>query len=313
MTFDVVVEAVAQEAQDVVSLTLVPASGGSLPTWEPGAHVDVLIPPGLERQYSLCGDPADCGRWRLAALREREGRGGSEWLHTQVRPGQSLTLRGPRNHFELVDARSYLFIAGGIGITPLVPMIRHASSAGREWKLVYGGRRRASMAFVDELEAHDAGRITLWPEDRHGLLELDALLDTPTRGGAVYCCGPEGLIAAVEARCRRWPPGSLHVERFAPRPIDEEAIDASFDVIVASTGRAVPVAGDQSIVDALGSAGIEIETSCREGTCGTCETGVLEGMPDHRDSVLTPDERAANDTMMLCCSRALTPQLILDL
>lgn len=309
---DTVVEAVDPVADGVVVLSLAAASGAPLPEWRPGAHVDVLLGAGLERQYSLCGDPADGDRWRVAVLREPQGRGGSEIVHTRLGPGDPLRVRGPRNNFPLVEAGAYVLVAGGIGITPLLPMVRELDETGADWELTYGGRRRASMAFLDELAVY-GDRVTVWPEDEHGLLALDDLLGAPRPDTAVYACGPEPLLAAVEARCSVWPADALHIERFKPRPGALSGTASAFEVVLGETGESIDVAADQSIVEALEAAGFEVPTSCREGTCGTCETAVLDGTPDHRDSFLSEDEQAAGETMMICCSRSLTPRLVLDL
>ncbi|WP_433046028.1 PDR/VanB family oxidoreductase [Dactylosporangium sp. CS-033363] len=308
MELDAVVAVKAVVAEDVVVLELTAAAGGELPAWAPGAHVDLILRPGLERQFSLCGDPEDRGVWRVAVLRERAGRGGSAYVHDTLAVGDRIQVRGPRNHFPLVEADEYLFIAGGIGITPLLPMMRAVAARGRRWRLVYGGRRAAGMAFTDELPT-DEKTVTLWPQDEFGLIDLEAALGEPREGFRVYCCGPEPLIAAVE---QRWPPGALHTERFRPRAV-EAGGDVSFVVRLDYTGIDVTVGAGQSIVQAVEAAGVEVVTSCREGTCGTCETSVLDGLPLHRDSVLTDEERAAGDTMMICCGRSLTPLLVLDL
>ena len=297
-------------ADGVVGLVLEPLAG-ELPAWEPGSHVDVLPDGGEIRQYSLCGSPGDRVRYRVAVLRVDDGRGGSVRIHDKLAEGDELDLRGPRNHFRLESAESYLFIAGGIGITPILPMVATVSAAGSDWSLVYGGRSRGSMAFLGDLEEH-GDRIDLWPQDERGLLDLPAILGDPVPGRRVYCCGPEPLLAAVEQEMRTRPGESLHTERFAPRDPVETGGDA-FEVEVASTGARVAVAEDQSIIDALAGVGIEVDFSCREGTCGTCETGVLGGVPEHRDSVLSDDERAANDCMMICVGRCRTGPLILDL
>ena len=198
----------------MVSLHLV--SGGEvLPSWAPGAHVDVILKEGLERQYSLCGDPADAARWRLAVLREPESRGGSAHVHDHIKAGDRIEVRGPRNNFGLEPADSYIFIAGGIGITPILPMVRQASDLDADWVLVYGGRKQASMAFVEELATY-GDRVILWPEDHRGLIDLPRFLGTPRDDCKVYCCGPEPLIEAVTDRCAAWPDGALHVERFRP-------------------------------------------------------------------------------------------------
>jgi ferredoxin-NADP reductase len=310
-TFPVVVDERETLADGVVALTLRAPDGDPLPPWEPGAHIDLHLPGGLVRQYSLCGDPADAHRWRVAILREPDGRGGSACVHDKVGVGDQLAAGGPRNRFALVDASEYLFLAGGIGITPLLPMIGEVARRGKPWRLVYGGRSRASMAFLDELEPlGDA--VAVRPQDEFGLLELDALLGTPNAATAVYCCGPESLLRAVEQRCTSWPEDALHVERFAPIRPDPDARDETFEVELAQSGRCVQVAAGVSILAALEAAGVGVLSSCQEGTCGTCETGVLGGEPDHRDSVLTKAEQQAGDVMMICVSRSLTPRLVLD-
>ncbi|MGY0540174.1 PDR/VanB family oxidoreductase [Nocardioides sp. YJ-D4] len=297
-------------ADGVVGLVLEPLTG-ELPSWDPGSHVDVLPDGGEIRQYSLCGEPGDRTRYRVAVLRVEDGRGGSVRIHDKLVQGDELDLRGPRNHFRLEPAERHIFIAGGIGITPILPMIAAATAAGSDWSLVYGGRSRGSMAFLDELEAY-GDRVDLWPQDERGLLDLPAILGEPVGGRRVYCCGPEPLLAAVEQEMRTRPGETLHTERFAPKePVGTGG--AAFEVEVSSTGARVEVAEDESIIDALAGIGIEVDFSCREGTCGTCETGVLGGVPDHRDSVLSDDERAANDCMMICVGRCRTGPLILDL
>jgi ferredoxin-NADP reductase len=292
-------------ADGVVSLTL----AGDLPGWAPGAHVDVVLPDGSARQYSLCGDPAVAGEWRIAVLREPDGRGGSAFVHS-VAAGDTVRVRGPRNHFPLVPAARYLFVAGGIGITPILPMLAAAEAAGAAWELVYGGRTRTSMAFVEQLTDR---RVAIRPQDEYGLLDLDALLATPRSGTLVYCCGPEPLLAAVEARCAGWPAGSLHVERFTAKPLTEPVLAGAFEVELARTGLTLTVPPERSVLDVVEEAGVAVLSSCSEGTCGTCETAVLDGEPDHRDSVLTTEEQAANDCMMICVSRARCPKLVLDL
>jgi ferredoxin-NADP reductase len=302
-------------AEDVVALTLTAADGEPLPSWQPGAHVDLLLGNGLERQFSLCGDPDDDRAWRVAVLREPGGRGGSAYVHDALEAGRRVRVRGPRNHFALEPAAAYLFVAGGIGITPILPMVAAAERAGAAWRLVYGGRRRASMAFLDRLAAY-GGRVDVRPQDEHGLLDLDTLLGTPAEGTLVYCCGPEPLLRAVEERCAAWPDGALHTERFAPVPAAAGAdvpADTGFEVELAGAGTTLAVAPGTSILETLEAAGVGILSSCREGTCGTCETGVLAGEPDHRDVVLSPAERAANDVMMVCVSRSRSPKLVLDL
>ncbi|MER5718280.1 PDR/VanB family oxidoreductase [Streptomyces sp. NPDC002132] len=305
---ELVVAEAESAADGVLALTLRHPLGEPLPVWEPGAHVDLVLGPGLERQYSLCGDPADRSAWRVAVLREPAGRGGSAYVHDQLTPGDRVRVRGPRNHFALRPAPRYRFIAGGIGITPILPMLAAAEAAGTEWTLLYGGRSRKSMAFTGEL-ARYGDRVTLVPQEESGLLDLEAVLDGLPEGALVYCCGPGPLLDAVEKRC---PPGTLYVERFQPeeQPPGERA---GFEVELARSGRTVAVAADVSVLDAVRAAGVEVLFSCTEGTCGTCETDVLEGAVDHRDSVLTAQEREAGETMMICVSRCRGKRLVLDL
>ncbi|PWI14142.1 oxidoreductase [Streptomyces sp. Act143] len=295
-------------AAGVLALTLRHPLGEPLPAWEPGAHVDVVLGPGLERQYSLCGDPSDRAAWRIAVLREPDGRGGSTHVHEQVGQGDKVRVRGPRNHFALRPAPRYRFIAGGIGITPILPMLAAAEAAGAEWSLLYGGRTRQSMAFTDELSRY-GDRVTVAPQDESGLLDLAPVLDDVPDGTLVYCCGPGPLLDAVEARC---PAGRLHVERFTPKA-QETGGNTEFEVELARSGVTVTVPADVSVLDAVRATGVEVLYSCTEGTCGTCETDVLDGTPDHRDSVLTDEEQEAGETMMICVSRCRGRRLVLDL
>ncbi|KAA9155646.1 oxidoreductase [Amycolatopsis acidicola] len=297
-------------ADGVVRLTLRLPGGGQVPEWSAGAHVDLRLGTDLVRQYSLCGDPGDRSMLEVAVLRETDGRGGSAFVHDELQAGALVRIGGPRNHFPLVEAGSYLFIAGGIGITPLVPMVAAADASGAEWWLAYGGRRHSSMAFADELTQKYGDRVALSPSDETGPLELDGLLADVPDGTAVYCCGPEPLLAAVEAKAARLPV-SLHTERFSPK--EDTGARTGFSVEFARSGVTCPVPADRSILDVAENAGLPVLSSCREGTCGTCETPVLEGTPDHRDSLLTPEEQAANDTMMICVSRCRGARLVLDL
>jgi ferredoxin-NADP reductase len=308
----VVVRARRDEADGIVGLELGLPGGGELPAWTPGAHIDVELPTGLTRQYSLCGDPADRSTWRIGVLREPAGRGGSRWIADALAAGQTLRVRGPRNNFPLLPARRYVFVAGGIGITPLLPMIAVAAASGAEWQLHYGGRTRASMAFVEALSSLGE-RVHLYPRDEVGLLALDTILGTPTSDTLVYCCGPSPLLDAVELRCREWGPGVLHVERFTAVPVAAGAADTGFEVVCERSGLTVEVPPELTVLEAVENAGIDVLSSCTEGICGTCETTVLEGDPDHRDGLLTEDEKAAGDVMMICVSRCRGARLVLDL
>ncbi|OXR41909.1 PDR/VanB family oxidoreductase [Nocardia cerradoensis] len=299
-------------AVGVVAVTLADPDGGPVPAWEPGAHIDLVLG-DMTRQYSLCGDPSDRESLTVAVLLEPEGRGGSAYVHDKLEVGDVITIAGPRNAFGLSEAASYLFIAGGIGITPLLPMLRSVDARGVPWRLLYGGRTRTSMAFADDLAAAHPDRVDVRPQDECGLLDLDTALDGLGLGGAVYCCGPEPLLRAVETACGARDHLTLHVERFAPKAADPNAASDSFEVELARTGAVVTVGADESVLAALERSGVDAEFSCREGTCGTCEVAVLRGRPDHRDSVLTEDEQAADDAMMICVSRSHTPRLVIDL
>ena len=313
---DLVVRDVRPVADGVVAVELADPAGAPLPAWTPGAHVDLVLRTDageeLVRQYSLCGDPADDSRWRVGVLLAADGRGGSAAVHA-LRPGATVRTRGPRNHFPLVASPRYLFVAGGIGITPLLPMVAEADATGADWTLLYGGRSRASMAFADELARH-GDRVALAPQDETGLPDLAALLADPRPDTLVYCCGPEGLLAAVEELCTAWPPGALHLERFSARPQEPAAgADAEFELVLQRSGLTLTVPADRTVFEVVEDAGVSVLGSCLEGVCGTCETEVVDGDVDHRDSVLNADERAANEFMMICVSRCRSGRLTLDL
>ncbi|MEJ8279513.1 PDR/VanB family oxidoreductase [Pseudonocardia spirodelae] len=300
------------ESDGVVSLELVAPDGGRLPDWAPGAHVDLVLPGGRTRQYSLCGDRWDAHRYRVAVLREPDGRGGSAWVHDRLAVGDEIGLGGPRNNFPLVPAPRYLFVAGGVGITPVLPMIAQADLLGADWALLYGGRTRSSMAFTGELARH-GGRVRVVPQDEAGLLDLPRFLGHPDAGTRVYGCGPGGLLDALAAATAGWPPHTLRTERFVAPAADGPVRDTAFEVHLARRGAAVTVGPGRTVLDAVADAGVEVLSSCRQGTCGTCETTVLDGEPEHRDSVLDDDERAAGDCMLVCVSRSRGPRLVLDL
>ena len=309
-----VVVAAEPVADDVVLLTLTARDGSELPAWAPGAHIDLVLGDGpdgeeLVRQYSLCGDPADRQCFQVGVLRAADSRGGSVAAHELV-VGSELTLRGPRNHFALKNSTRYVFIAGGIGITPILPMIAEAEAKGADWTLHYGGRTAASMAFCGELAKY-GDRVHLVPQDEHGLLDLTSILGTPAGGTLVYCCGPEPLLQAVEERCAKWPVGSLHLERFDALDIDTSN-DTAFELVLEKSGKTLTVGADETVLEVMRAAGIHVLSSCQEGTCGTCEQMVLEGEVDHRDAVLDDEEKAANDCMMVCVSRCKGPRLVLD-
>ncbi len=309
---DVRISAKELVAERVVALTLVPNDDAVLPSWTPGAHIDLVLTEEITRQYSLCGTPSDESCYRIAVLDEPESRGGSRRVHDGLQVGDTVRIRGPRNHFALLSSPSYVFVAGGIGITPMLPMIEAAQAAGADWTLHYGGRDRASMAFADQL-AELGERVHLVPQDQHGILDLATILGTPQPGTLVYTCGPAPLLDAVEQGCTSWPPDALHLERFSAKSRADTGTDDSFEIVLQRSGLTATVAADETVFDAIRSAGVSVLGSCLEGICGTCETGVLEGDVDHRDSVLDEDEQEANDCMMVCVSRARSARLVLDI
>jgi len=308
---DLRVAARREVAEGVVELTLTDPTGAQLPPWTAGAHVELLLGPSLTRQYSLCGSASEDSSWKIGVLRDPNGRGGSAHVHEKLTEGSPVRVRGPRNHFPLVPSPRYQFIAGGIGITPILAMIEAAEARGARWNLLYGGRSRASMAFLDKLESDD--RVTVWPQDENGLLDLPSVLGAPRPDTLVYCCGPGALLDAVEEGCASWPDGSLHLERFAAKKVEapDDAL-GSFEVECARSGLTVKVAEGKSIYGELEDAGVDVLGSCMEGVCGTCEADVLAGTPDHRDSILSKSERERGATIMLCVSRSLSRKLVLD-
>lgn len=298
-------------ASSVVELELAAVDGGALPAWTPGAHVDVMIRPGVVRQYSLCG-PRATSRFRIAVLREPEGRGGSKHLHDHVGLGDRLTLTAPRNTFPLDPGRPALLVAGGIGITPLLSMIEELEAHGTSWELHYGGRSPATMAYVEDLAQHGP-RLHLYPQDGCGVLPLDDLVGRArSMAAVVYACGPPGMLAALRSAVGDTGDVELVVEQFtAPAPV--AGAETGFTVTAVQSGVTFEVGPDEVLLDLLEDHGLDVMSSCRSGVCGTCEVAVLDGRPDHRDTFLTSDEREAGTCLLPCVSRALTPHLDLDL
>lgn len=307
---DLVVREAEQVAQDVVAMTLARPDGSDLPDWTPGAHVDLILG-DLTRQYSLCGRTNETDSWRVAVLKSPDSRGGSVAVH-DLAAGATIRVRGPRNHFPVVAAKRYLFVAGGIGITPLLAMIYEVEAAGAEWELHYGGRTRVSMAFAKELEEF-GDRVHLVPEDEQGRLDLAAILAEPRDDTLVYSCGPEPLLAAMEERCGSWPTGALHLERFTAKATEAPAEESSFELMLQRSGKTLTVPADKSVFEVVREAGVSVLGSCLEGICGTCETEVVDGDVDHRDSILDEEERESNEVMMICVSRCTSARLVLDL
>jgi vanillate O-demethylase ferredoxin subunit len=313
------------EAGDICSFELVPVDGTPLPPFTAGAHVEVEVPqPGggvVTRPYSLCNPPVaagGCVRYQIAVLREPASRGGSAAMHAQVREGTVLSIRGPNNRFELApQAPHHLLMAGGIGITPLLAMAEALAASGAPFTLHYAARSLARTAFVDRLSRSAfARRVHLHADDGPPAQRLDipGVIASAPHGSHVYVCGPKGFIDAVIGTARRagWLDERLHQESFSAE-VEVRDTDGPFDVVVVSRGLALTVPRGRTVVEVLAEAGVVVPTSCEQGVCGTCLTRVIEGVPDHRDSYLTPEEQAAGDQFTPCCSRARGPRLVLDL
>jgi len=307
------------ETDDICSFELVDPAGGALPAFTAGAHIDVHLPDGAIRQYSLCNDPSERHRYCIAVLREPASRGGSRAMHEAVAQDGLLRIGAPRNLFALDEsAERHLLLAGGIGITPLLCMTQRLAAIGADFALHYCARSAARMAFRAQLEhASYAGRVSLHVDDGPAAqrLDMDALLRDADPATHLYVCGPKGFMDAVlgAARERGWPEDRLHYEFFAAEPSAAIEADAAFSVKLASTGQVVGVPVGCSVAQALHEAGVDVPVACEQGICGTCLTRVLEGVPDHRDLFLSPEEQARGDQFTPCCSRAKTSVLVLDL
>ncbi|MCS0630171.1 PDR/VanB family oxidoreductase [Telluria mixta] len=316
-TFEVRVARKTREAEGICSYELVRADGAPLPSFAAGAHVDVHLPNGLVRQYSLCNAPGETHRYVIAVLRDAASRGGSQAMHDDVDAGTVLTIGAPKNHFPLVDAARSLLLAGGIGVTPILAMSETLADNGAAFEMHYCARAPERAAFVERLGASRfAGQVHLHydsgAEDQR--LDLAALLAAPAPDTHLYVCGPQGFIDHVldSARAHGWPAPQLHAEYFGAAAVDT-GDDRPFDVQLASSGKVVTIPAGRTVLKVLAEQGVDIPYSCEEGVCGTCLTRVLAGEPDHRDLYLTDEERAANDQFAPCCSRARSPLLVLDL
>jgi vanillate monooxygenase ferredoxin subunit len=308
------------EAEGICSFELVSVDGAPLPPFEAGAHVEVQLPfvrAGLARPYSLCNDPVERHRYCIAVLREPASRGGSAGMHDAVQEGMTLQINAPRNQFALAtDAKRHRLLAGGIGVTPMLAMAHSLARSGADFAFHYAARSRARMAFADALMASTyAARVHLHADDGDPAQRLDlrAALAAPVAGEHLYVCGPGGFMDAVRsvAQALGWPAQQVHQESFSAAAVGPDA--GSFEVELASSGRVILIPADQTVLSALAAAGVDLPSSCEQGVCGTCLTRVISGTPDHRDQYLMPDEQAANDQFLPCCSRSLTPRLVLDL
>jgi vanillate O-demethylase ferredoxin subunit len=303
-------------AEDICAFEFADPRGRKLPPWTAGAHVDVHVAPGVIRQYSLCGDPADRGRYLIAVHRCKPSRGGSRAMHEALRAGDRIQIGLPRNHFPLVpDARHTVLLAGGIGITPILAIAEALAASGSSFELHYCARSRAHVAFAERFaEPRFAGRVHFHLSAEGGRADMDRLLAATPAGAHLYICGPADFTDAAVATAAKlgWPDDAVHTERFTGA-VTSQPGDRAFDLILSGSGKVIHVAPDQTALDALEAAGVDIASSCRHGICGSCATGVLEGDPDHRDQCLTPESRAANDCFTPCCSRARGERLVLDL
>jgi ferredoxin-NADP reductase len=307
------VRAKSAVAHDVVAVTLEHPDRRRLPDWEPGAHIDLILPNGLTRQYSLCGDRWDAHTYRIAVRRETTGRGGSAYIHDALEVGDTVGVGGPRNNFRMAPAGEYLFVAGGIGITPILPMIHQAEMVGAPWRLLYTGRCRSAMAFADEL-AQYGDRAAIVVSAEVGRIDVNHALAEVGEQTRVYVCGPTALLDAALAATAGWPVGRLRIERFhAGSTVGSPCRTAPFELELARSQRTLMVTPERTVLDVLADAGVGVLSSCREGICGTCETLVLAGDPDHRDSVLDDDDRASGTCMLVCVSRSRSDRLVLDL
>jgi ferredoxin-NADP reductase len=296
-----------EPAQGIRAISFARPDGSALSSWQPGSHITLHLPNGLKRQYSLCGDAADQTNYTVAVLRAPESRGGSEWIHTELQVGMSMEISGPHNHFELESASEYLFIAGGIGITPMKAMIE-GLPARRQWNLLYAGRSRASMAFADELSRTHGKNVTIHADDEvGGRVNLDEVL--AGFKGQVYACGPEPLLNVL---IERVPSDRLHFERFVAVDRSEEAVAREFTVTLQRSNKTFTVAADETLLNALAAQGSPLISSCGEGVCGTCEVRVLRGTPQHLDSVMSDEDKDSLGVMYPCVSRAASDELVLD-
>lgn len=296
----------------IIELQLGMADGSTVSMWEPGAHIELSLPSGLVRQYSLCGDPAD-SFYTIAVLREEASRGGSVEIHEKLQVGSKLEIRGPKNHFKLEPGAKTVFMAGGIGITPLLPMMRKLSNQGKPWVLHYGGKSLAALAYLDALQLMDGNEINIYLKNETRRIPVQDIMADLAPDDAVYVCGPESMIDEVEQTGAKL---GIRVclERFGPVAGDKpEATGVEFEVELARSAKVLTVPEDTRLIDIVRTVVPSVPFSCEEGYCGSCETGVIDGIPDHRDSILSAEEKAANECMMICVGRSLTRRLVLDL
>ncbi len=304
------------EADDIVSLELIPSEGTSLPAFDAGAHIDLHLPNGLIRQYSLCNPSSETHRYLIAILKDPESRGGSEAVHSLLKEGDEIEISVPRNLFPLnSDAEKTLLFAGGIGVTPILAMAETLHRLGKDFEMHYCTRSQSRGAFISRIQSSGfTDKVTFHFDDQNQVLDIKTVLGSPTIGTHIYVCGPNGFMNFIidSATCQNWPAEQVHKEYFSAVSVDNSN-DGSFEVEIKSTGKIITISPDQSVLEALEDEDIFLPVSCEEGICGTCVTGILAGEPEHRDVFLTDAEKAANDRFTPCCSRSKSARLVLDL
>ncbi len=311
-----IVEEITKVADDVIKIRLTDPGTRPMPRWIAGSHIDIECGSSkISRQYSLCGDPSDSAALEIAILRERSGRGGSNWAHSSLKPGDELKIRGPRNHFQIDEsAKKLIFVAGGIGITPIMAMAREAKARGAIYEIHYSGRKRTAMPFLDDLTSIHGEKLKVYVSEEGSRNNVSDLLSQPDDETQIYACGPIRMLDALQSCCSKWPENALHFEHFVST---QKELDAStehdFEVELKNSGVTILVPANQTLLSSLRQANIEVQSDCEEGLCGSCEVSVLSGEVDHRDLVLSQSEKQANDRMMVCCSRACGTRLVLDL
>lgn len=307
------IKAISWETERIRSLELRDIDGQALPPFTAGAHIDLHLPNGMVRSYSLMNSPQERHRYLIGVLHTNPSRGGSRCVHEELQLGDTIHISAPRNAFPLDEqAKHSVLIAGGIGLTPLMSMVKRLAQLQRSWQLYYCARSRAQAPFVHELESYGERVELVFDDERGGnLLDLASIIAAAPDGSDFYCCGPAGMLEAFQSAAASLPPQRRHIEYFAPPPAGPTP--TGFTVELARSGKTVNIAAGQTILAAVRDAGIDVPYSCEQGLCGTCETRVLAGVPDHRDHILGDAERASNTTMMICCSGSHSDRLVLDL
>ena len=312
MTLSLRILSATWEAPNIVSYELRLPEGGELPPFTAGAHIDLTLPNGLVRSYSLLNPQTERHRYVIAVQKDRASRGGSKWVHENFRVGELVTVNGPRNNFPLDEAAAKsILIAGGIGITPILSMVERLGTIGSDWELVYCSRKRGGTAFLERLQGKPQVRFNFDEEPGGRMLDIAAVVKAAPPQAHFYCCGPLPMLEAFEQATKDLPRERVHVEYFTAKA--PPAVEGGFTIVLAKSGLTLSVAPGKTILDTLRDNGFDTPFSCTEGVCGTCETRVLEGIPDHRDLILTESERASNKTMLICCSGSKSEKLVLDL